>query len=98
MTVAEAAVLSPAAEKLRERVGASPAGVRAAVLDLDMPTVEVGPEDWLALARFLRDDPGCRYELFVDLCGVDNLKRRGPKSRFEVVVHLHKRAEGEAAA
>ena len=95
MTVAEAGILSPAAEKLRERVAASPAGPRAEVLDLDLPTVEVGPEDWLALARFLRDDPGCRYELFIDLCGVDNLKRRGPKSRFETVVHLHSFVKNE---
>ena len=28
-----------------------------------------------SVARFLRDDPGCQYDLFLDLCGVDNLRR-----------------------
>ena len=55
----------------------------------DLPTIEVAPQDWPVLARFLRDDPGCQYDLFLDLCGVDNLRRRGPRSRFELVVHLH---------
>ncbi len=89
MTVATEAVLSPAAEALRERLSASPISGRAAVLDRDLPTVEIGPRDWPALARFLRDDPGCRYDLFLDLCGVDNLKRRSGATRFEAVVHLH---------
>ena len=64
-----------------------PAGSRSSALDL--PTLEVAPAEWPALARFLRDDPECRYDLFLDLCGVDNLRRRGPRPRFEVVVHLH---------
>ncbi|HEY1252354.1 MAG TPA: NADH-quinone oxidoreductase subunit D [Thermoanaerobaculia bacterium] len=89
MTVAEAAVLSPAAERLRERLAESPVASRASVADLDLPTITVGPQDWPALARFLRDDPGCQYDLFLDLCGVDNLRRRGPATRFELVVHLH---------
>jgi NADH-quinone oxidoreductase subunit C/D len=89
VTVAEAAVLSPAAERLRERLAESPVASRASVADLDLPTITVGPQDWPALARFLRDDPGCQYDLFLDLCGVDNLRRRGPATRFELVVHLH---------
>ena len=97
MSVVAAAALSPAAEKLRERLEASPVAARAAVHDLDLPTIEVGPEDWLALARFLRDDPGCQYDLFLDLCGVDNLRRRdrGPRSRFEAVAHLHSLSKNE---
>jgi NADH-quinone oxidoreductase subunit C/D len=95
--VVEAAVLSPPAEKLRERIEASPVAARARVVDLDLPTIEVGPEDWLALANYLRDDAGCQYDLFLDLCGVDNLRRRGvPKaSRFEAVVHLHSLSRNE---
>jgi NADH-quinone oxidoreductase subunit C/D len=81
--------LSAPAEKLRERLAGSPLSNRAAVEDRDLPTVEVAPADWLALARFLRDDPDCRYDLFLDLAGVDNLKRPGAKTRFEAVVHLH---------
>src|SRR5215471_3408449 len=89
MTVAEATTLSPAAERLRERLAESPVASRATVADLDLPTITVGPQEWPALARFLRDDPGCQYDLFLDLCGVDNLRRRGPATRFELVVHLH---------
>ncbi|HKD19787.1 MAG TPA: NADH dehydrogenase (quinone) subunit D [Thermoanaerobaculia bacterium] len=89
MTVATETALSPAAEKLRERIAASPIAGRAEVVDRDLPTIEVDPASWPALARFLRDDPGCRYDLFLDLCGVDNLRRPGQKSRFEAVVHLH---------
>jgi NADH-quinone oxidoreductase subunit C/D len=95
LSLAEAAVLSPAAERLRERVSASPAAARASVSDLDLPTIEVPPQDWLALARFLRDDPGCQYDLFLDLCGVDNLRRLGAKTRFETVVHLHSLSRNE---
>jgi NADH-quinone oxidoreductase subunit C/D len=95
VTVAELAALSPAAAKLGERLGDSPVSARATVLDLDLPTIEVGPADWPALARFLRDDPGCGYDLFLDLCGVDNLRRRGSKTRFEAVVHLHSLSKNE---
>ena len=86
---AVAETLSPAAEKLRERLGSSTVGERARVADLDLATIEVSPADWPALARFLRDDPECRYDLFLDLLGVDNLRRRGPRPRFEAVAHLH---------
>jgi len=97
VTVAAEAVLSPAAEALRERVGASALSGRVTVLDRDLPTLEVGPRDWPALARFLRDDAGCRYDLFLDLCGVDNLKRRAGSTRFEAVVHLHSLARNQHA-
>ncbi len=67
------------------------------MLDLDLPTIEVAPGDWLELARYLRDDPGCQYDLFLDLCGVDNLRRRdgAPAHRFEAVVHLHSLSKNE---
>jgi NADH-quinone oxidoreductase subunit C/D len=89
VTVAEAPVLNPAAERLRERLAESPVASRASVADLDLPTITVAPGDWPTLALFLRDDPGCQYDLFLDLCGVDNLRRRGSATRFELVVHLH---------
>jgi len=89
VTVALETALSPAAERVRERVAASPVAGRAEVVDRDLPTIEICPKDWPTLARFLRDDPGCRYDLFLDLCGVDNLRRRGQKTRYEAVVHLH---------
>jgi NADH-quinone oxidoreductase subunit C/D len=93
VSVAEAATLSPAAERVRERLSGSPLGAKASVSDGDMPVVEVAPGDWPALARFLRDDPGCRYDLFTDLCGVDNARLRGRRTRFEAVAHLHSLAQ-----
>jgi NADH-quinone oxidoreductase subunit C len=54
-------------------------------------TVVVLPANWLQVARFLRDDPACRMEMLVDLCGVDWLDR---EPRFEVVVHLHSLTHG----
>jgi NADH-quinone oxidoreductase subunit C/D len=95
VSAVETATLSPAAEKIRERLAASPLAGRALVEDRDLPTIGVGPADWLALARFLRDDPQCRYDLFLDLAGVDNLKRKGPKTRFEAVAHLHSLAHNQ---
>ena len=89
MSVLEAEALSPAAEKVRGRLAASPLAERVEVRDLDLPTLECAPADWPTLARFLRDDPECRYDLFLDLAGVDNLKRAGRKTRFEAVFHLH---------
>ncbi len=97
MSVLEAEALSPAAEKLRERIETSPLSEKIEVSDLDLPTVECSPADWPALARFLRDDPECRYDLFLDLAGVDNLKRAGRKTRFEAVVHLHSLSRNEHA-
>ncbi len=89
MSVVEAATPSAAAQKLGERVLASPLSWKVQVRDLDLPTLEVAAADWPALARFLRDDPECRYDLFLDLAGVDNLRRPARKTRFEGVVHLH---------
>ena len=81
MSATLAPALSPASEKLRGRLDGSPAGQRAELRDLDLPTLEVAPADWPALARWLRDDPECRYDLFLDMAGVDNLKRTGRKTR-----------------
>jgi NADH-quinone oxidoreductase subunit C len=36
-------------------------------------TIEVLPENWLAVAAILRDDPALRFEQAMDLCGVDYL-------------------------
>ncbi|HVE65149.1 MAG TPA: NADH-quinone oxidoreductase subunit C, partial [Thermoanaerobaculia bacterium] len=88
MSTVEAAPLAPAAEKLRERLERSSLRGRTEVRDLDLPTVEVSPADWLELARYLRDDPECRFDLFLDLAGVDNAKRQGRSTRFEAVFHL----------
>ena len=36
-------------------------------------TIEVLPENWIAVAKELRDDPELRFEQAVDVCGVDYL-------------------------
>ena len=95
MTVAAEPALSPAAERLRGRLAASPLSGRCEVADRDLPTIEAAPDAWPSLARFLRDDPECRYDLFVDLFGVDNLRRAGQKTRFETIVHLHSLSRNE---
>jgi NADH/F420H2 dehydrogenase subunit C len=94
-TVVEPSVLSAPSEKIRERLSGSPLAGRVEVRDLDLPTLEVGPESWLDLAQFLRDDPESRYDLFLDIAGVDNLRRPGRPTRFESVAHLYSVTKNE---
>lgn len=49
-------------------------------------TAVVEPSRWAEIARFLRDDPRCAMDLFIDLCAVD-FPHRDP--RFEVVLHVY---------
>lgn len=54
-------------------------------------TVVVGAADYLEVATLLRDDPGCRFEQMVDLCGVDYSEYGDGAyegARFCVVLHL----------
>ena len=48
-------------------------------------TVVIAATQWLALGRFLRDDPACDMALLVDLTAVDYPEQ---DPRFEVVAHL----------
>jgi NADH-quinone oxidoreductase subunit C len=48
-------------------------------------TVEVAPENYVALLTFLRDDEGCQFVNITDICGVDYPAR---EKRFDVVTHL----------
>jgi NADH-quinone oxidoreductase subunit C len=41
--------------------------------------------DIIRVLTDLRDDPNCRFEVLIDICGVDYPER---KQRFEVVYHL----------
>jgi NADH-quinone oxidoreductase subunit C/D len=91
----ETVSLSRPAQRIRDRFSGSPLSERVKIVDLDLPTIETSPDDWIAVARFLRDDPECRFDLFLDLAGVDNLKRRGQTTRFEAVFHLLSLSRGE---
>lgn len=69
-------------QRIRERFPRAVSEVDTRHGDL---SIVVRPEEYLAVAQFLRDDPGLRYTFLENLCGVDYL---GRTPRFEVVVHL----------
>lgn len=54
-------------------------------------TAVVDPDHWFEIARFLKSDPRCAMNMFVDLCGVDYPDR---DPRFEVVLHLRSLEKG----
>jgi NADH-quinone oxidoreductase subunit C len=51
----------------------------------DELTLDVEREQILPVLRFLRDDGRCRFEVLIDICGVDWPARA---ERFDVVYHL----------
>jgi NADH-quinone oxidoreductase subunit C len=79
-------------QALQETLAAALGGLAKRVdLKLNEVTVLVAASDYLAAARLLRDDPRCRFEQLVDLCGVDysdygDGRWDGP--RYCVVSHL----------
>jgi NADH-quinone oxidoreductase subunit C len=48
-------------------------------------TLTIGRDDIVSALMTLRDDPRCRFEVLLDICGVDYPER---PERFEVVYHL----------
>lgn len=48
----------------------------------------VAPGDWLAAARFLRDDPACVMNHFIDLTAVDYPEREPELPRFDVLLFV----------
>lgn len=61
------------------------AAVSAYGVDYDELTVEIVRDEIVPVARFLRDDPKCRFVCLIDICGVDYPER---EERFDVVYHL----------
>lgn len=49
-------------------------------------SVRVKKDQIAAVSEYLRNDPELRYDLIVDVCGVDMYR---PEARFEVVYHLY---------
>lgn len=72
-----------ALEKLKTRF---PAEVLGSSNQCGNETVTVKRDKWVEIIKFLRDDPELRFDLLMDLCGVDF---PGRDERFEVVVHLY---------
>ena len=48
-------------------------------------TIRAPVESLERVIKFLRDDSSCRFEMLIDICGVDYPER---STRFEVVYHL----------
>lgn len=84
--------LQTVATRAQEKLGDAVTAVIEAHGEL---TLEVNKDKIVDLCTFLRDDADCKFNILVDLCGVDYLawrkeasgeKREGP--RFAVVYHL----------
>ena len=73
----------PDADRLTERFEDA---VQAATEAHGEVTLMVSREQIVAVCRQLKDDPDLRYDLLMDVAGVDYL---GREPRFEVVYHLY---------
>jgi len=62
-----------------------PAAIQSKTIAHDELTLHVAREEIVAVMKFLRDDPRCRFEILIDICGVDWPART---YRFDVVYHL----------
>jgi NADH-quinone oxidoreductase subunit C len=81
----EAVVVDPLVtlgEHITASLGDAVLGFEVAFGDL---TVTVARDSIVNVARFLRDDPKCRFIGFVDVCGADYPER---EFRFDVVYHF----------
>ena len=73
-------------EALGEKVAAAfPQDVLRREISHDELMVGVRREAIVRVLQFLRDDPGCRFDVLVDICGVDYPERA---ERLEVVYNL----------
>jgi len=61
---------APMLEQIQARFGDAISSARAA---FGQYTIEVRASHWLEIARVLRDDPAFKFEMLIDLCGVDYL-------------------------
>ena len=80
------------AETLKETLAAALGSkAKSITVALDEVTVVVSSSDYLAVAKLLRDAPGCQFEQLIDLCGVDYSEyKQGvwDGARYAVVSHL----------
>ncbi len=73
-------------EELRDHVSSALGDtVTTSRIDHGELTVNVARENVIEVLTFLRDDPRCRFEVLIDICGVDWPAR---ENRFDVVYHL----------
>jgi len=77
-----AETLEQLADHLKAQLGPA---VLATKISYGELTANVEAGDIVRVARFLRDDPSCRFVSFIDICGADYPQR---EKRFDVVYHL----------
>jgi NADH-quinone oxidoreductase subunit C len=75
-------ILKELGEYVQLKLGAF---VQSAAVRYGELTLGVARDDIAPVLRFLRDDGRCRFEVLIDICGVDYPERT---QRFEVVYHL----------
>ncbi len=74
--------LTDLGQHISAKLGGTITGVTVAFGEL---TVTCAAADIIAVLTFLRDDPACRFDYFIDLSGADYPERA---LRFDVVYHL----------
>ncbi len=74
--------LKTLAEHIASKLGTSPVTANVAFSEL---TLTVERDQIAEVLKFLRDDPRCRFEVLLDIAGVD---WPGREKRFDVVYHL----------
>jgi NADH-quinone oxidoreductase subunit C len=78
--------MDEALEELGNYVGGKIAGaLQAKTIAYGELTLTVARSQVLSILKLLRDDARCRFEVLIDLCGVDY---PGRENRFDVVYHL----------
>jgi NADH-quinone oxidoreductase subunit C len=53
----------------------------------------IAPADWAAIAKFVRDDPECAMDHFIDITAVDYPEREPELPRFDVLVMVRSLAK-----
>ena len=66
-------------------LGKFPDKIIGSIVAHDELTITCAASDIIAMLTFLRDDDKCRFEVLIDLAGVDYPER---EKRFDVVYHL----------
>jgi NADH-quinone oxidoreductase subunit C len=73
-------------EQLADGIKAGlPASILESHIAFDELTLKAEASAIVAVLTYLRDDPACRFEILIDICGVDYPNRA---RRFDVVYHL----------
>jgi len=78
--------MAEALKDLGEHIAAGlGAAVESHAVAHDELTLDIARDKIIEVLTFLRDDPKCRFEVLIDICGVDWPSR---ENRFDVVYHL----------